>query len=370
MKVPFLKLKIENDFVKKEILKKISELVDSSTFTLGLPVQEFEKNFSRFCGAKFCLGVGSGTDALRTALLACGVGLRDEVITTPMTYASTSLAIAHCGAKPVFVDVLDDGNIDPSKIEKAITKRTKAVLVVHMYGNVCDIDKIRTIAKRHGLFLVDDCSHSQGASYRGKMAGSVADISCFSFYPTKNLGAWGDAGAITTNNKKLLDKAFLFKNRGEVVRNYSKVIGYNSKLDTIQAIVLNEKLKHLKAWNKKRSDAALKYTKALGGVGDIKMLPFSRECSYYNFPIITSQRKKLMAFLEKMGVKTLIHYPLPLHLQECFEYLGYERGDLPKAESFANSVMSLPFHSFLTNQEQNLVTRLIKEFFDKNSKKS
>lgn len=370
MKVPILKLKIENDFVKKEVLKKISELVDSSAFTLGPPVQEFEKNFSRFCGATYCLGVGSGTDALRTALLACGVGVGDEVITTPITYASTSLAIAHCGAKPVFVDVLDDGNIDPSKIEKAITKRTKAVLVVHMYGNVCDMDKIRAITKRHGLFLVDDCAHSQGASYKGKMAGSIADISCFSFYPTKNLGAWGDAGAITTNNKKLLDKAFLFKNFGETVQYYSKIIGYNSRLDTIQAIVLNEKLKHLKAWNKKRSDAALKYTKALEGVGDITMLPFSGECSYYNFPIITNQRKKLMAFLEKMGVKTLRHYPLPLHLQECFGYLGYTRGDLPKAESFADSVMSLPFHPFLTSQEQNLVTRLIKEFFDKNSKKS
>ena len=370
MKVPFLKLKLENAFVKKEVFKKISELADSSTFTLGPPVQEFEKNFSRFCGATYCLGVGSGTDALRTALLACGVGVGDEVITTPMTYTSTSLAIAHCGAKPVFVDVLDDGNIDPSKIEKAITKRTKAVLVVHMYGNVCDMDKIRAIAKSHGLFLVDDCSHSQVASYKGKMAGSIADISCFSFYPTKNLGAWGDAGAITTSNKKLLDKAFLFKNYGEVVQNYSNVIGYNSKLDTIQAIVLNEKLKHLKAWNKKRSDAALNYTKALGGVLDITMLPFSRECSYYNFPIITSQRKKLMAFLEKMGVETFIRYPLPVHLQECFGYLGYKRGDLPKAESFADSVMSLPFHPFLTSREQNLVIRLIKEFFDKSSKKS
>lgn len=370
MKVPFLNLKIENDFVKKEVLKKISELADSSAFIQGPPVQEFEKNFSRFCGVKFCLGVGSGTDALRTALLACGVGVGDEVITTPITYTSTSLAIAHCGAKPVFVDILDDGNIDSSKIEKAITKRTKAVLVVHMYGNVCDMDKIRAITKKHKLFLIDDCAHSQGASYKGKMAGSLADISCFSFYPTKNLGAWGDAGAITTNNKKLLNKVFLFKNRGEVVQNYSKVIGYNSRLHTIQAIVLNEKLKHLKAWNKKRSDAALKYRKALEGVGNIKMLSFSKGCSYYNFPIITSQRKKLMAFLAKMGVKTLIHYPLPVHLQECFGYLGYKKGDLPKAESFADSVMSLPFHSFLTSQEQNLVTKLIKEFLDKNNKKS
>ncbi|MDO8486312.1 MAG: DegT/DnrJ/EryC1/StrS family aminotransferase [Candidatus Staskawiczbacteria bacterium] len=367
--VSFLKLKIENDFVKKEVLKKISELADNSAFTLGPPVQEFEKNFSRFCGAKFCLGVSSGTDALRTALLACGVISGDEVITTPITYTSTSLAIAHCGAKPVFVDVLDSGNIDPSKIESAITKRTKAILVVHMYGNICDMDKIRPIAKRHGLFLIDDCAHSQGASYKGKMAGSLAEISCFSFYPTKNLGAWGDAGAITTDNKNLLDKASLFKDRGEAVKNYSKVIGYNSRLDTIQAIVLNEKLKHLKVWNKRRSDVALKYIKALGGVGDIKMLPFSRECSYYNFPIMTSQRKKLMVFLEKMGVKTLINYPLPVHLQECFGYLGYKRGDLPKAESFADSVMSLPFHSFLTGQDQNLVIRLIKEFFDKNSKK-
>lgn len=363
MKIKTVDLNYENDLIRRSVIKKISKLIDSSAFTLGKPVQEFEKSFARYCGVKYCLGVGSGTDALRTALLACGVGLGDEVITTPITYTSTSLAIAHCGGRPVFVDVLENGNIDHTKIEQAITKRTKAILVVHMFGNACSMSEIKKIAKKHRLRLIDDCAHSQGAKYKGKIIGSLADISCFSFYPTKNLGAWGDAGGITTDNKLLLKRAFLFKNYGEYIQNFSEVIGYNSKLDTIQAIVLGEKLKYLNSWNKKRLKLAFNYSKNLAGVGDLKIVPFSGDCSYYNFPIRTKRRTALMKFLADRNIQTLIRYPVPMHLQKCFKQLGYKKGDFPMAEEYASSVVSLPIYSSLSRDSQNFIIKSIKEFF-------
>ncbi len=363
MKVSFVNLNAENRLIKKKVFEKLFKIVDASDFSLGKELGEFEKNFARFCQAKFCIGVASGTDALRTALLACGIKDGDEVITTPISYTATSLAIAHSNAKPVFVDVLEGGNIDSSKIEKAITKKTKAILVVHTYGNPCDIDKIRQIAKKYKLFLIDDCAHSHGAVYKGKKIGGLVDISCFSFYPTKNLGAWGDGGAITTSSKELYEKTKLFKGFGGVNKDFSEVIGYNSKLDTIQAAVLNEKLKNLVGLNKKRVKLAKRYTQKLKGVGDIQTPPFSKDCSYYVFPIKTNHREKLREFLSKKGIQTLIHYPLPIHLQKCFKYLGYKRGDFPNAEKHATTVMSLPFHPFLTNMEQDHVTICIKEFF-------
>lgn len=360
----FVDLKKENNLIKRVYSNKLNQIVNQSDFTLGKEVKEFEKNFAKFCGAKFCIGVASGTDALRTALLACGIGNGDEVITTPISYAATSLAVAHVNAKPVFVDVLEDGNIDPPKIEKVITKKTKAILIVHIYGNPCDIDKIKRIAKKHKLFLIDDCAHAHGAVYKGKRIGGLTDISCFSFYPTKNLGAWGDGGAITTNDKNLYEKAKLFKGFGGVNKDFSEVIGYNSKLDTVQAAVLNEKLKNLPKLNIKRTALAKRYAEFLNGVGDIKTLPFSRDCSYYVFPIKTSHREKLREFLSEKGIQTLIHYPLPIHLQECFKYLGYKKGDFPIAEKHAKNVLSLPFYPFLGIKKQEYVIKSIKDFFN------
>jgi len=363
-KIVFVDLRKENDLIRKSYLKKLNRVIDRSDFSFGRELKEFEDNFAKFCGAKFCIGVASGTDALRTALLACGIKEGDEVITTPISYTATSLAVAHVNAKPVFVDALEDGNIDPSKIKKAISKKTKAILIVHIYGNPCDLDKIKRIAKKHKLFLIDDCAHAHGATYKNKRIGSLVDISCFSFYPTKNLGAWGDGGAITTNNKGLYEKAKLYKGFGGVNKDFSKVIGYNSKLDTIQAAVLNEKLKNLPKMNKKRSALARRYTQALKGVGDIKALTFSKDCSYYVFPIKTNQREKLKEFLSKKGIQTLIHYPLPIHLQECFKYLGYKKGDFPNAEKHTKTVMSLPFYPFLNTKEQDRIINSIKDFFN------
>ena len=362
-KVSFVDLRKENELIRRRVFKKFEKIVDSSDFTLGKEVNEFEMNFAKFCGAKFCIGVASGTDALRTALFACGIKDGDEVVTTPISYTATSLAIAHVNAKPVFIDILEDGNIDHSKIEKAITKKTRAILIVHMYGNPCDVDKIRQIAKKHKLFLIDDCAHAHGAIYKNKRIGGLTDISCFSFYPTKNLGAWGDGGAITTNNKELYEKAKLFKGFGGVNKDFSEVIGYNSKLDTIQAAVLNEKLKNLLKLNKKRTIMAKRYTESLSGVDDIKTLPFSKDCSYYVFPIKTNHREKLREFLSKKEITTLIHYPLPIHLQECFKYLGYKKGDFPNAEKHAKIVLSLPFYPHLGFKEQDKVINSVKRFF-------
>lgn len=358
--IPLNNLKPENEQVREKVLNRIGQLLDRSEFVEGKELEIFENNFKKYCNVKFCHGVGSGTDALRTALLACGIGKGDEVITTPITYVATTLAIAHVGATPVFVDVGSDGNIDPTLISKAITKKTKAILPVHMYGNPCDMDSIRKIAKAHKLFVIDDCSHAQGTLYKGKKVGSLADISCFSLYPTKSLGAWGDAGVLTTDNKKLADRAYLFKNYGEekTGRNFSKVIGYNSKLDPIQAIVLDEKLKHLDAWNAKRNKIAKRYSELLKDIPGVSTLPLATFS--YVYPILVKNQKLFRANMEKNGVATGVHYPQPMHLQEAFQYLGYKRGDFPRAEAHAASVVSLPFFPSLSQADQDKVISAVK----------
>jgi len=362
-KIKFVDLVKENLIVKDKVLKKIGELVDSSKFTLGNAVNRFEKNFASYCGANYGLGVASGTDSIRVALKACDVGKGDEIITTPISYTSTSLAISHAGANPVFVDVKDDGNIDPLKIRGAITKKTKALLITHMYGNPCDLAELKKIAKKYEIYLIDDCSHAHGANYGGKKVGGICDVSCFSNYPTKCLGAWGDAGTLTTSSKKIYEKALLYKNYGEKIRNFSKVIGYNSKLDTIQAIVLNHKLKYLEKWNRKRQDAAKYYSKGLNNVGDIFVLPFSRDISYYVFPIKSKFRDKLSKHLSSNGVENFIHYPMPIHLQECFSFLGYKRGDFPRAEEHSSKVLSIPLYPSISRSDQDYVINIIKDFF-------
>jgi len=366
MKVAFIQLKKENLKIKKQFLIKANKMIDNSAFTLGEYTHVFEKDFAAFCQAKFCLGLGSGTDALHVALLACGIKKGDEVITTPVSYTATSLAIAYIGAKPVFVDVLADGNIDPSKIERVITPKTKAILIVHLYGHACKIAAVKAIAKKHKLFLIDDCAHAHGAAYQGKKIGSLTDISCWSFYPTKNLGAWGNAGAITTNNKKLLDQAFIYKNFGGLDKNNSQVIGYNYRMDDVQAIVLDLKLKYLERSNKKKQVLAQRYVRELIGIGDIKMSPFSKDCSYYVFTINTKYRDSLQKFLTKKGIQTFIHYPLPIHLQKCFKYLGYKKGDFPIAEKHALTVLSLPFYPSIPLKEQDIVITAVKSFFNTN----
>ncbi len=363
MKIPIVKLAVENGVVKKKVFARFRKAVDNSAFVLGPAVAEFEQKFSKFCGAGYCIGVGSGTDALHVALLGLGIADGDEVITTPVTYTSTSMAIAYCGARPVLVDIREDGNIDPAKIEAAITRKTRAILVVHLYGNACDLRSIKAIAKRHRLFLIDDCAHSHGARYHGKKIGSLTDASCFSFYPTKNLGAWGDAGAVTTNSKEIARQVRLYKGYGEVEKNKSVLLGHNKRIDTLQAIVLSEKLPYLERWNVRRRKAAQRYIRALKGVGDVVTGPFSADCSYYVFPIKTRHRDALRRHLAGMGIETVIHYPRPMHLQPCFAYLGYKSGDFPNAEAHCRTVMSLPLHSAISAKEQAAVVAAIKIFF-------
>lgn len=363
MKVPFVDLQTENEKVEKRVMAQILAMAKSSAFTLGPPVAEFEKKFAAFCKTDYCLGLNSGTEALHLALLACGVQTGDEVITTPMSHVSTSLAIAYTGAKPVFVDVMENGMIDARLIEAAITKKTKAILPVHLYGNAYDVDALRAIAKKHNLYVIDDCAHGQGAHWKGKPIGSLADISCFSFYPTKNLGAWGNAGCITTDHKELYERVKLFKNFGGVDKNYSIYIGNNTRMDTIQAIVLKEKLTHLAGWNRKRLAAAAYYTKHLAGVGDAVVPIWSPESSYYVFSIKTKNRDALQKFLVTRGIDALIHYPLAIHLQECFAYLGYKVGDLPVSERHAATELSLPLYSAIPKSHLDRVIASIKLFY-------
>jgi len=363
MKIPIVKLTAENKLVEKRVFNKFKKAVKDSAFILGPAVAEFEQKFAWYSGAKHAIGVSSGTDALHVALLACGIKEGDEVITTTVTYTSTAMAIAYCGAKPVLVDVDQSGNIDPAQIEAKITPRTKALLIVHLYGNACDLKAIKAIAAKHKLFVIDDCAHSQGARYRGKRIGSLTDISCFSFYPTKNLGAWGDAGAITTNNPTLAGQARLYKGYGEIEKNKSILLGHNKRMDALQAIVLTEKLAYLDRWNSKRRQAAKRYIANLKGVGDLTTLAYSEDCSFYVFPIKTKHRDALREFLGKKGIETIIHYPRPMHLQPCFDYLGYKPGDFPNAERHTSTVLSLPLHSALLVKEQDAVIAAVKEFF-------
>ena len=363
MRIPLNYLKPENEKVRARVMRRISQLLDRSFFVEGEDLASFEKNFAAYCGTDYCHGVGSGTDALRTALLAIGVGPGDEVITTPFTYVATSLAIAHVGARPVFVDVGKDGNMNSQLIESAITKRTKAILPVHMYGNPCDMDAIKKIAKKNKLLVIDDCSHAQGTQYKNKKVGSLADVSCFSLYPSKNLGAWGDAGVITTNNKKIAERVYLYKNYGEekTGRNYAKVLGYNSKLDPIQAIVLDEKLKYLDVWNARRRDVADWYRQGLENIPNLQVPLLAKETSYYVFPVLTSRREALRSALSKKEIETGIHYPQPMHLEEAFSYLGYKKGDFPQAEYFADHVMSLPMFPSLSKKEQKRIMIAVSE---------
>lgn len=351
-----VRLYSENALVDKPVLKRIKQAVRESSLMLGKDVADFEKNFASYCGKKYCVGVGSGTDALHVALLAVGVGAGDEVITTPVTFTATSLAISHCGATPVYVDVKEDGNIDENLVELAITKKTKAILAVHLYGRPCNMKALRKIANKHKIKLIDDCAHAHGIK-------SLADVSCYSFYPTKNLGAWGDAGAIVTNSMEIAELAKLYKGYGEYVKNESILLGYNKRLDVMQAIVLDEKLKHLDEWNKKRRAAAKVYTTLLDGVGDLDIQPYSEDCSYYVFTLRTGIRDALKDELKKNGIESAVHYPVPMHLQKCFKYLGYKKGDFPMAELHCATVLSIPLYSDIRKLELRKVVSEIISFY-------
>jgi len=366
----FFSQKNQYKLIKKEINFAIQRVLDRGIFIGGKELKECEKEIAKFCGTKYAIGVNSGTDALFLSLKVLGIGEGDEIITTPFTFISTASVIANIGAKPVFIDIdIKTFNIDSAKIEEKITSKTKAIIPVHLFGQMANMDEIMKIAKKHKLFVVEDAAQAIGAEYKNKKAGSIGNLGCFSFFPTKNLGAYGDGGMIVTNSKKLSDKIQLLKNHGsspqEKYKNLS--LGINSRLDTIQATILRVKLKYLKKWNRERRKNAEYYNKKLKEVKNIKIptIASHRMHIFHQYTLQVETRDRLKKYLEKKKILTMIYYPLPLHLQPVFEYLEYKKGDFFKAEKIAKQVLSLPIYPGLTRMKQDYVIQKIKSFYER-----
>ena len=364
MQVPIIDLVTQYKNLEKEIDIAVKRVFLHSHFVFGKELESFEEKLVRYTGVKFALGVANGTDALLISLYALGIKGNDEVITTPFTFISTAEVIALLRAKPVFVDVEEESlNIDPALIEEAITDETKVILPVHLYGLCADMEKILEIARKHNLRIVEDAAQAIGAKFNEKMAGSFGDIAGLSFFPTKNLGAAGDGGAILTDASELYEKIKLLRVHGSNEKYYYQSIGFNNRLDAIQAAVLSVKLKYLDSWNKRRREIAFKYTSS---IKDYVKVPFEPEGYYsvfHQYTIRTEERDRLKEFLNKRGISTAIHYPLPLHLQPALECLGYKKGDFPVAEKAANEVLSLPLYPELTDDMVDYVIESILEFF-------
>ena len=354
----------------KKTFKRIEKIIKKGDYTLGDEVNTFEKKISKRMGSKYTISVGNGTDALYLALIACGIGHGDEVITTPYTFIATVGSISTVGAKPVFVDIKKDYNIDEKKIEKAITKKTKAIMPVHWAGRPCELKKIKDIAKKYNLKIIQDSCHAIDSRYRNKSIISYGDICTFSLHPLKNLNVWGDGGFILTNKKKIADKLFLIRNHGLINRNKCKIFGFNSRLDTIQAAVANYKLeKKLDNITKKRISNAKYLDKRLKNIKEVETVVRSNNLKevfhLYHINVKERDRNKLKLFLIKNQVDAKIHYPTPIHLQPAAKYLKYKKGDFPVAEKMANTTISLPVHEFINTKNLDYMIRLIKEFYNK-----
>jgi len=352
--------------VKDKVDKKVIEVLESGYYVGGPEVKAFEEKCANFIGVKHAIGCANGTDALQIAMMAMGIGVGDEVITTPFTFIATAETIKILGAIPVFVDVEEDTyNIDPSKIEAAITKKTKAIIPVHLYGQVADMDSINEIAKKHKLFVIEDNAQGIGAKYKTKMAGSLSDFSTVSFYPAKNLGAAGDGGLMLTNDDKLADLARQIANHGQKVRYKHGIIGVNSRLDAIQAGILSIKLDYLNIWNKERHRIAKIYKDKLK---EVSIVPHEKKHNfhiYHQFSIQIKNRDELQKFLADKGIPSAIHYPIPLHLQEAFVDLNLPKGTFPISEKISDNIISLPMHPELTEAEIKYITNTIIEFSEK-----
>lgn len=341
---------------QSEFEEKALKVLRSGRYILGEEVTGFENEFAEFIGTKYCVGVGNGLDALRIAFHILGIGDGDEVIVQGNTFIASVMGITMNGARPVFVEPDECYGLDPKEIEKRITPRTKAVLAVHLYGQPCEMEEIADLCKRHHLYLVEDCAQSHGATLNGKMTGTIGDIACFSFYPGKNLGAFGDGGAIVTDNEELYQAARIFRNYGSEKRYHNQVVGVNSRLDEIQAGLLRVRLSHLTELNEERAEICERYLKEIQN--DKIILPIVRKGAkhvWHQFVIRTQQRDELKEYLEKQGIGTIIHYPIPPHLSEAYQYLGIPVGSLPITEEYAQTVLSLPLYNGMTEGEQSRV---------------
>jgi dTDP-4-amino-4,6-dideoxygalactose transaminase len=365
MKVPYFDLHAQIKSLRPELDAAIARTLDQCSFCLGPDVSAFERDFATFSGTAHAVGFNSGTSALHVALLCLDVGPGDEVITTPFTFVATSWAISYVGAKPVYVDV-DPAtcNLDPSKVEQAITPRTKVIMPVHLYGQACDLEPLSALAKKHGLHLVEDAAQAHGATYHGKPVGTFGVAAGFSFYPGKNLGACGEAGAMVSADAALVERSKALREHGSRVRYYHDEVGFNYRMEGFQGAVLGVKLKHLAAWTAARRRIAHRYTELLRDT-PLKLqteLP-DTEGVWHLYVVRHPRRDELRAFLEKQGVSTALHYPLPLHLQKCYASLGYKAGDFPVAEAAARECLSLPIYPELSAAQVDYTAEQIKAFF-------
>jgi dTDP-4-amino-4,6-dideoxygalactose transaminase len=365
MIVPFVDLKAQYQTIAAEVDEAMKQVVADADFVLGRDVELFEREFADFCEAEYAIGLDSGTSALEMALRAHGIGEGSEVITVSHTFIATVLAISYTGALPVLVDIdRDSYNIDVNKIEAAITDRTKAIVPVHLYGQPADLDPLLAIARKHNLIVIEDACQAHGARYKGRRVGAIGDAGCFSFYPGKNLGAYGDAGMVVTNDRETAERLRLLRNYGQPQKYRHVIMGYNRRLDSLQAAVLRVKLQHLDKWNTARQGAASLYDELLKDADGISTPYVAEESShiYHLYVVQHSERDGLMSYLAKQGVATGLHYPAPVHLQPCFENPGLRVGALPVTEAISSRVISLPMFAEITTEQIEYVCGHIRRF--------
>lgn len=377
MKVPFLDLKAQYNSIKDEVLPAIHDVLDNTAYVMGKPVFSFEENFAKEHNANHCVALSSGTDGNHVALWALGIGAGDEVIMPANTFIATAWGATLNGATPVFVDCHPESyNIDPEKVEAAITPKTKAIVAVHLYGQAADMDPLNEIAKKHNIYLLEDAAQAHFAEYKGKRIGALSDVASYSFYPGKNLGAYGEGGAVTTNNEDLATTAKMIRDHGGKEKYNHEIYGTNYRMEGIQGAVLGVKLNHLDKWTEGRRRVAAKYNELLSDIDGIKL---PKEMDYakhvYHLFVIqvkgkdveprTANRDALQKFLGENDVASGLHYPVPLHQQKCFEHLGYNTGDFPVSEELAEQGLSLPMYAELTDEQINYVSEVVHKFFQK-----
>ncbi|MDD5772588.1 MAG: DegT/DnrJ/EryC1/StrS family aminotransferase [bacterium] len=366
MNVPLVDMKGQYNLLKKEINMAVLRIVESGMYIGGKEVEKFEEELARHCNAKYAIGVSSGTDALYLALRVFDIGPGDEVISVPFTFMATTEAICLTGATPVFVDIDPKNfNMDASKIEKAITKKTRAIMPVHLYGQAADMDPIMKIAKKYKLVVIEDAAQAIGSEYKGKQVGSIGDIGTLSFFPSKNLGACGDAGAILTNRKDLIRKLKMLREHGSEKKYYHEYVGTNSRLDALQAAVLSVKLKYLDGWTKKRRELAKIYDNTIKPQKNMILPaeePYNKHI-YNQYTLRVKKREILQKFLQANGISSISYYPLPMHLQKAFKFLKYEKGDFPESEKAAKEVLSIPIWPELGEEKIKFVSEKIIEFW-------
>lgn len=362
--VPYLNLGLQHKNIKAEILRSIETILDNGQFILGEETQRFEKSFATIAGTKYALGVANGTDALFLSLMALGIGKGDEVITAPNSFLASASSIVLAGATPVFADVLSDFNLDPEKTEKAITPKTKAIIAVHLTGRPAPLDELKAIAIKHHLHLIEDCAQAVGATYKGKPVGSFGTTGCFSLHPLKNLAACGDGGVITTNDEKIYKHLLLARNHGLKNRDECSFWSYNSRLDNLQAAILNVKLNELSKWTARRREIAGLYQAGLKGLDLIIPMDKDHEKAvYHTFIIQSRKRDALKQFLADCNIDTKVHYPVVIHQQEAAQSLGYKKGDFPVTEQQTDTILSLPIFPELTNEQVSYVIESIHKFY-------